>query len=129
MRRVVATIVLALCVGCSRAGTDGIHELEATEKKFADAVKIAEVTPRAALPAHVQHLQSIKQELGRVGTNGCLNDAKQNLERHMDLTINAFLSFIRSNDSRERDTYLERAGAELENYRSNVQKCSRGPRP
>ncbi|SNB46276.1 hypothetical protein [Geobacter sp. DSM 9736] len=127
MRRMVASVtVLALAVagGCTDRidPTMGLQELESMERKFTGAVKVAEVTPRATLVAHVQHLQLIQQELGRVATSDCLKDAKQSLDRHMGLTIEALLSFIK-NDNAERDRHLQESRGELEAYRRNVQKC------
>lgn len=63
------------------------------------AFKLAASTSRIALATPVQRMQDIRSKTNNQPADGCVANVKRNLLDHMDLSIEAFLEFMRDNEN------------------------------
>ncbi len=72
--------------------------LDATVRKWVDAVRVADTTGRIALAGPVSTMQAIRREAASISVPACLIPARTLLVRAMDATVNGYLAFM-SNES------------------------------
>jgi formylglycine-generating enzyme required for sulfatase activity len=89
---------LAGCGDSAKSRSQGIEQLDAIEKRWEDGLKVAESTSRIALSGPVMNLQSIRRDLDSLQASECMLQARDELGRAMDSSIQQMLLFMSSGD-------------------------------
>ncbi len=71
-----------------------IDALNRMRAEYADALQLADVSPRIALPARIERLQQLRRDVAGLLVPGCAGAAKESLLASMDLQIDGFLAFL-----------------------------------
>lgn len=92
---------------CQLLTNEYINKVSPLLTEFSDTVKIANSTPRIALPPLVQDLQQIRRNISNIPVPRCATNAASLLVKSLDEIINSIVSFLgdesRSKISRQFD--------------------------
>lgn len=95
------------------ASAEDLRAVAAVQRRWADAMRLAESTSRIALPPVVADLQAQRRALDELTLGACMRAAVDaGLARQMDETIALYLAFMALDDGRSRaEALMERQGA------------------
>lgn len=79
---------------CAQQAAPFLASMQSVAREWDDAVKLADSTPRAALAAQVESLQTIRRKAQDVAPPDCATAVKQALVDSMEATITGFISFL-----------------------------------
>lgn len=94
----ICTSLLSGCKNPFESKAKGVEKLNEMEKRWEDANNLASSTSRIALATPVANLQDLKNELDAVEVSECLAPAKKALYDAMNLNIDSFLMFMKSDN-------------------------------
>jgi len=121
---IIATLLLITsCNKIIEPKNKGLSEITKIEQRWSDGIKVAESTPRIGLSSQVKDLQTIKRDLDAVEVSNCIKEAKVALSKHMELTIDGLIAFMRSEEETSIQLMHE-GGEQLSAYRKARDKCS-----
>ncbi len=100
----------------------GMKELKLLEKRWYDAINLAESTPRISLSGPISTLQSISRDLEATEVSECLGEAKASLSVAMANMVQANLDFMDQHEQTA-NTLAEEANTEFDKYKQLKDKC------
>lgn len=113
---------------------ESVAALDAVEKRWLDSMRLADLTPRMALPSVVADMQAQRRELDGDAYGNCLHEAVENLQAAMDAAIARTFAFLDTSsvgageEIRMEATigmYTEAYDSLWEQYRTARQACQR----
>lgn len=100
-----------------------IGRMIAFDKRWHDAVTLAENTPRFQLAGPVKDLQALARESLSIALSQCFEPGRESWSAALELHVQSFIAYM-ANDARRQVTALEDSTRELRNWRKVVDACS-----
>lgn len=99
-----------------------VTRIEAFEKRWQDAIALAESTPRIQLAAPVKDLQALAREAGSLELTPCLEPGRPALVENLEAQVAFFLAFMAREEWRHADL-VAKAAREGRNWQMVKDAC------
>jgi ribosomal protein S27AE len=100
----------------------GLTEIKKLIDRWKDAEVIANASPRIALAGPIATLQAIRRELAALKVDECIDTAKSNVSRYMELKVESFIAFMAKDDVVSNTKSIQATEA-LRKFNPDISSC------
>lgn len=112
---------------CAAQSDTFLKDARSVAQEWDDAVRLTSQTPRAALPAQIQNLQSIRRKAQALHAPDCAQAVQTRLAAAMDASIDAYLAFLSQQPDVAVRVAFQQADAKMVAFRDSVAELTGSP--
>lgn len=136
-RLLIALVLLPLLVACSIPGLascadqseEFFNQIEPLARRWDDANKLANQTPRMQLAAQIANLQAIRRDVQDLKPPECSKPAQTALVGTMDATIQGYVDFLAQKPDSVVQVSFQKASSQMDAYIVALAKAKGLPDP